>query len=182
MNEIESVIESLKDKVAKLLMCYSHLPHGWSTFRIPAHHLKHFLKLRDESPDLSENQSFFGSLLDGFHLHSRVSSEKDIEINHLSVCTDPSSCSCPNSTALIHPESEGELKVPHLPVDPQEMSFMDTILDTLHLKPPDAPTAIEEEVMTFHHLADQVQRNLRALQKIVLCKYHQKRVNRKFYG
>lgn len=190
MNEIESVIESLKEKKNRLHEVYAHLSHGlqshgWNTFRIPGHHLKHFLKLREgeESQNLCENHSFFGSLLDGFHLHSRVSTEKELELNHTGVCTDPSTCSCPTPCSpSLSTIASAETKVPQMSSELHEMSLMDTILDTLHLKPPEAPTAVEEEVMRFHEIADQVQRNLRNLQKIVLCKYHQKRVNRKFYG
>jgi hypothetical protein len=68
------------------------------------------------------------------------------------------------------------------PQEPHEMSILDSILDTFHLKPPDTPSEAEEEVMGFHQHADEVQRLLRTLQKFILCKYRQPPVRKQYHG
>lgn len=152
---------------------YQKLSHHVSTFQIPSHHVKHFLRLREGWPT---NDSFLGTIFGSLH-HSKISSEKDIEINHLGVCTDPNHCTCPPTPSPSQEQEKGS----H-PQEPHEISILDTILDTFHLKPPDHPSEIEEEVMAFHEHADKVQKILRKIQKFIMCKYRQRPVRKQYHG
>jgi hypothetical protein len=164
LNNEEQVLQEIFQKLSR----------DSSTFQMPGHHVKHFLKLREGT---SKNDSFLGTLFGS----SKVSSEKDIEINHSSVCTDPDHCTCP-STPMTSSEPEKEFhSTPH-PQEHHELSILDSILDTFHLKPPDNPSEIEEEVMDFHQHADTVQKILRKIQKFILCKYRQPPVRKQYHG
>lgn len=180
MDHIEKVLEELKEKMKIMEEEYHKLSHTEAMFHMPGHHVKHFLKMQGHSSPPSENKSFFESFFDGFHLTSKVAStsDKDIEINHCGICTDPENCT------NVSPKTGQEI-VPDFPpiaTESHEVTMIDTLLDTLHLKPPDAPTAIEEQVMKFHRQADEVQKLLRSIQHIVLCKYNQKLIRKNVHG
>lgn len=180
MDQIEQLLDQLKEKLKLLHEVYMKLSHTEATFHMPGHHIKHFIKLRTQPSAPSESKSLLDSILDGFHLHSKVSStqEMSIEIGHIGVSHDHGSCSNTSSKE----DNEITPDFPSISKEPHEVTIIDTLLDTLHLKPPDSPTPVEEQVMKFHQQADEVQKILRSIQRIVLCKYSQKPIRRNIHG
>lgn len=182
MDQIEKLHDGLINSVNAVRDTFYQLsPHACG-HHLNSYHIKHFQEEKHDLPVcILERKSFLEGVLQSLHIHSSSSSssslssskhdtEKVIELHST------------NHDSKINSHSSDDSHIDLVKQPHHEHTLLDSVLETLHLKPIDEPNQIEQSILHFHVEADILQKHLFALQKILIRKYHQKPIHRIFHG